>query len=139
PDDAQIVITQDELTPRAKTKLPNAYHISVDNFLSSPEYDKLVDSLQNEDTESIDDTVEQTEEETNATTDDSLLREENIFLNQEFSSKEEAIRFAGEVLVRSGYAEESYIEAMIERDNMTSTYMGNNVAIPHGTEAAKKA
>src|SRR5699024_11803133 len=43
------------------------------------------------------------------------------------------------VLVRSGYAEESYIEAMIERDNMTSTYMGNNVAIPHGTEAAKKA
>src|SRR5690625_4002723 len=79
-DDAQIVITQDELTPRAKTKLPHAYHISVDNFLSSPEYDKLVDSLQNEDTESIDDTVEQTEEETNATTDDSLLREENIFL-----------------------------------------------------------
>lgn len=70
---------------------------------------------------------------------DDLLRPENIFLNKEFADKDEAIRFAGRVLVDSGYVEESYIEAMIERDNITSTYMGNDVAIPHGTEEAKKA
>lgn len=46
PGDAQIVITQDELTPRARQKVPNAFHVSVDNFLSSPEYDKLIDALQ---------------------------------------------------------------------------------------------
>ena len=45
PSDAQIVITQEELTPRAQKQVPNAYHISVDNFLSSPEYDRLIDQL----------------------------------------------------------------------------------------------
>ncbi|WP_163581686.1 PTS mannitol transporter subunit IICBA [Gracilibacillus saliphilus] len=143
PNDAQIVITQEELTPRAKDKLPNAYHISVDNFLSSPEYDKLIDSLQNGVSEEQAEMVEETEADVTAADhdhdDDDLLREENIFLNQEFATKEEAIRFAGEVLVKNGYVEESYVDAMIDRENVTSTYMGNNVAIPHGTEEAKKA
>ncbi|MRG86072.1 PTS mannitol transporter subunit IICBA [Salinibacillus xinjiangensis] len=143
PDDAEVVITQDELTSRAKNKLPNAYHISVDNFLSSPEYDKLIDSLQSGVTEEQAELVEETEEEVTGVDhdqdDDDLLREENIFLNQSFSTKEEAIRFAGEALVKAGYVKEDYVDAMIERDEMTSTYMGNNVAIPHGTEEAKKA
>ncbi|MFP3423408.1 PTS mannitol transporter subunit IICBA, partial [Bacillus sp. SIMBA_161] len=45
PADSQIIITQDKLTPRAKDKRPDAYHISVDNFLSSPEYDRLIDRM----------------------------------------------------------------------------------------------
>lgn len=48
PPDAQIVVTQEGLTPRAKDKVPNAYHVSVNNFLSSPEYDKLIDRLQHQ-------------------------------------------------------------------------------------------
>ncbi len=143
PDDAQVVITQEELTPRAKGKLPSAYHISVDNFLSSPEYDKLIDSLQNGVIEELAEVVEDTEANVTGADhdhdDDDLLREENIFLNQEFATKEEAIRFAGEVLVKAGYVEDSYVDAMVDRENVTSTYMGNNVAIPHGTEEAKKA
>ncbi|MHA7136838.1 PTS mannitol transporter subunit IICBA [Rossellomorea arthrocnemi] len=144
PSDAQVVITQEELTPRAKNKLPNAYHISVDNFLSSPEYDKLIASLQDGITDEQAEVVEDTEKEAvnaepNADHDDDLLLEENIFMNQEFATKEEAIRFAGEALVKAGYVEESYVDAMIDREGITSTYMGNNVAIPHGTEDAKKA
>lgn len=144
PPDAQIVITQEELTPRAQNKVPNAYHISVNNFLSSPEYDKLIDRLQLSENEGLQEAVEETNASVpgghhDADPDDALLREENIFLNQEFSNKEEAIRFAGRALVKAGYVKESYIEAMIERDKMTSTYMGNDVAIPHGTEDAKKA
>ncbi|WP_053220278.1 PTS mannitol transporter subunit IICBA [Virgibacillus senegalensis] len=144
PSDAQVVITQEELTPRAKNKLPNAYHISVDNFLSSPEYDNLIDSLRSGVSEELADLVEDSQQEVTEPDpghgdDDDLLLEENIFIGQEFDTKEEAIRFAGEALVKAGYVEESYVEAMIERDNMTSTYMGNNVAIPHGTEDAKKA
>jgi mannitol PTS system EIICBA or EIICB component len=144
PSDAQVVITQEELTPRAKNKLPNAYHISVDNFLSSPEYDKLIASLQDGITDEQAEVVEEAEEEAvnaepNADHDDDLLLEENIFMNQEFATKEEAIRFAGEALVKAGYVEESYVDAMIDREGITSTYMGNNVAIPHGTEDAKKA
>ncbi|MFD1737833.1 PTS mannitol transporter subunit IICB [Bacillus salitolerans] len=45
PDDADIVITHKDLTPRAKEKLPTAHHISVENFLNSPKYDELIDEL----------------------------------------------------------------------------------------------
>jgi PTS system mannitol-specific IIC component len=45
PDDADIVVTHKDLTARAKDKLPNAYHVSVDNFLNSPKYDELVEIL----------------------------------------------------------------------------------------------
>lgn len=68
-----------------------------------------------------------------------ILKKENIVLNAKLATKEEAIRFTGEVLVKQGYVDESYIEKMLEREQLTSTYMGNNVAIPHGTEDAKEA
>ncbi|MBT2687670.1 PTS mannitol transporter subunit IICBA [Bacillus sp. ISL-47] len=145
PADAQIVITQEELTPRARNKVPNAYHISVGNFLSSPEYDKLISELQFPANFELHEIVEEAEENVPDNQDEELahkedlLRRENIFLNQQFANKEEAIRFTGRALVNAGYVDESYIEAMIERDNITSTYMGNDVAIPHGTEEAKKA
>ncbi|MEW9670451.1 PTS mannitol transporter subunit IICB [Ammoniphilus sp. 3BR4] len=45
PQDADIVITQKTLTDRAKAKLPQAEHISIDNFLGSPKYDELVNRL----------------------------------------------------------------------------------------------
>ncbi|AGK51949.1 PTS mannitol transporter subunit IICB [Bacillus sp. 1NLA3E] len=45
PADADVVITHKDLTDRAKAKLPNAAHISVENFLNSPKYDELVDSF----------------------------------------------------------------------------------------------
>ncbi len=45
PSDADIVITHKDLTDRAKAKLPNATHISVDNFLNSPKYDELIENL----------------------------------------------------------------------------------------------
>ncbi|MFZ7946967.1 PTS mannitol transporter subunit IICBA [Neobacillus sp. 19] len=141
PSDAQIVVTQEELTPRAQKQVPKAYHISVDNFLSSPEYDKLMNRLKNPETAELQEIVEDAEAAVpsdDQQPDDALLREEYIFLNQEFTSKEEAIRFAGRALVKAGYVKESYIDAMIARDEMTSTYMGNDVAIPHGTEEAKK-
>jgi mannitol PTS system EIICBA or EIICB component len=45
PDDADVVITHKDLTDRAKAKLPNVTHISVENFLNSPKYDELINSL----------------------------------------------------------------------------------------------
>ncbi|MBZ5201645.1 PTS mannitol transporter subunit IICBA [Planomicrobium chinense] len=143
PADSEIVITQEELTPRAQSKVPNAYHISVDNFLSSPEYDRLIDSLKNGETGEQAELVEESEapvaDQTEPAANDQLLLEENIFIGQDFRSKEEAIRFAGEALVNAGYVEESYVDEMMKREEITTTYMGNNVAIPHGTEEAKKS
>ncbi|GLB59175.1 PTS mannitol transporter subunit IICB [Cytobacillus sp. NCCP-133] len=45
PEDADIVITHKDLTDRAKAKVPNANHISVENFLNSPKYDELIEDL----------------------------------------------------------------------------------------------
>lgn len=45
PNDAQLVITQKTLTDRAIKQTPNAIHISVDNFLNSPRYEELLNSL----------------------------------------------------------------------------------------------
>nr|WP_054757401.1 PTS mannitol transporter subunit IICBA [Liquorilactobacillus satsumensis] len=44
-EDGLLVITQEELADRALQKTPNAMHIAVDNFLSSPKYDQVVLNL----------------------------------------------------------------------------------------------
>ncbi|MEH7414749.1 PTS sugar transporter subunit IIA [Neobacillus drentensis] len=67
----------------------------------------------------------------------SILTKDNIRLNTTVGSKEDAIRLTGGLLVEKGYVEPNYIEKMLERERLTSTYMGNFVAIPHGTEDSK--
>lgn len=66
-----------------------------------------------------------------------ILQQDNIHLNQAFSTKDEAIRYTGNILVEKGYVISEYIEKMLEREEVTSTFMGNFIAIPHGTEDAK--
>lgn len=65
------------------------------------------------------------------------LHKDNILINQSFATKEEAIRKSGELLVQHGAVDEGYIDAMLERENIVTTHMGNFVAIPHGTDEAK--
>lgn len=61
-----------------------------------------------------------------------------IQLDQSFQTKEEAIRFCGNLLADGGYVENDYVEAMIQRNKELSVYMGNFIAIPHGTDEAKE-
>ncbi|GAA5416940.1 mannitol-specific phosphotransferase enzyme IIA component [Paraliobacillus ryukyuensis] len=68
-----------------------------------------------------------------------ILTKDNIRLGATVSNKEEAIRFTGKILVDNGYVAPSYVDKMLEREKVTSTYIGNNVAIPHGTEDGKSA
>ncbi|SFH54322.1 PTS sugar transporter subunit IIA [Pisciglobus halotolerans] len=67
-----------------------------------------------------------------------ILEKKNIQLNQSFQTKEEAIRAAGQLLVNNGYADQSYVDSMLERESKVSTYMGNFIAIPHGTDESKE-
>jgi len=53
------------------------------------------------------------------------------------TSKDEAIREAGQILVDTGAVTPAYVDAMFEREKSVSTYMGNYLAIPHGTNEAK--
>lgn len=61
-----------------------------------------------------------------------------IKINQNFSNKEEAINYCGKLLVDGGYVNSNYVSAMLDRDKELSVYMGNFIAIPHGTDSAKK-
>lgn len=66
-----------------------------------------------------------------------ILSKDNIILNAEIETKELAIQLVGSILEKNGYVSADYIEKMFEREELSSTYMGNYVAIPHGTEGAK--
>lgn len=43
--DADLIITQQTLTDRARGVVPDALHVSVDNFMNSPRYDEVLDML----------------------------------------------------------------------------------------------
>lgn len=45
---ADLIITQNQLTDRARAKAPNAIHVSVDNFMNSPKYDEVVDLVRDQ-------------------------------------------------------------------------------------------
>ncbi len=67
-----------------------------------------------------------------------ILTPETIELKASLSNQEEAIRRAGTLLVENGHVEERYIDSMFEREKSVSTFMGNAVAIPHGTGDSKQ-
>ena len=45
---ADLVITQNQLTDRARKQTPSAVHVSVDNFMNSPKYDEVVDLVRDQ-------------------------------------------------------------------------------------------
>lgn len=65
------------------------------------------------------------------------LSAKHIHLNLTAENKTQAIRFAGQKLVEGGYVEPDYIDAMLAREKLTSTYLGESIAVPHGTIEAK--
>ena len=131
PYDAEIVITHQNLMAGAIKKSPNAEHIPVKDFVDNITFDKIVDKLMAsyefvsaEDPDDIDDA--------------SPLRKRNIVLGLKSVEKFEAIKMAGEMLVKGGYVDNEYIDAMIEREKDLTTYIGKGIAIPHGVGSAKK-
>jgi PTS system mannitol-specific IIA component len=53
-------------------------------------------------------------------------------------NRDDAIREAGKILVDVGAVTPAYIDAMFDREKSVSTYMGNYLAIPHGTNESKE-
>ncbi|AYH03520.1 PTS mannitol transporter subunit IICBA [Pectobacterium parmentieri] len=138
PDDVDLVITHRDLTERAMRHAPQAQHISLTNFLDSGLYSDLAARLVAAQGAAQPETVA-TPAPVVADTQTNLfqLGAGNVFLNQHATHKEQAIRFAGERLVKGGYVEPEYVEAMLEREKLTSTYLGESIAVPHGTIEAK--
>ncbi|GAA2657568.1 PTS sugar transporter subunit IIA [Paractinoplanes durhamensis] len=67
-----------------------------------------------------------------------LLDRSAIRLTETAADRDEAVRRCGETLVEIGAVEPGYIDAMLARERSISTYVGEGVAIPHGTLAGKE-
>lgn len=67
----------------------------------------------------------------------SILTKDKVKLNVKVKDKFEAIRLAGQLLVEGGHVPEEYVDKMIEREKVSSTYLGGGLAMPHGTNDSK--
>ncbi|MFV2735863.1 PTS mannitol transporter subunit IICBA, partial [Escherichia coli] len=140
PPDVDLVITHRDLTERAMRQVPQAQHISLTNFLDSGLYTSLTERLvaaqrHTANEEKVKDSLKDSFDDSSANL--FKLGAENIFLGRKAATKEEAIRFAGEQLVKGGYVEPEYVQAMLDREKLTPTYLGESIAVPHGTVEAK--
>lgn len=61
------------------------------------------------------------------------LSESNIHLNANAADKQQAIEIAASALVQADNVENGYLQGMLARELQTSTFLGNGIAIPHGT------
>jgi len=140
PADARIVVVQANLADRARKSAPQAQFVVINNFLNDPNLDALYNDLVSvsaaagvgeTDVETVTKAIE------SETKPAVAIDRDGIKLGCPSVTKEEAIRASGELLMAHGAVDESYIDAMFEREKVQSVYMGMGVAIPHGTNDAK--
>lgn len=138
PVDADIIITHKDLTERAKTYNPKSNHLSISNFLDKNFYDNLVERIKEESQDAPSQKEETVKASSQSETENVFhLEDSNVLLNLEASNKEEVIRFLGGKLEELGYVKPKYVEAMLAREALSPTYLGEGIAVPHGTNEAK--
>ena len=139
PAEASIVVCQRTLSERARKSAPNAQIVSIDNFLDDPALDALYEALTK--MHKASDLIEQAPADPVPAKEEKAsgiaLDRSGIQLGLPSVGRVDAIRASGEKLVQMGCVDEPYVDAMVERDKITSVYLGMGVAIPHGTGEAK--
>jgi PTS system mannitol-specific IIC component len=134
-DDVDLVVTHQDLTPRAKQRTPSAVHVSVDNFMNSPRYDEIVDLLHRTNGAGGGEAVA----DTSTAGGGDVLATDSIVLAGTARTRDDAITEAGQLLVAAGAVDPAYVDSMHQREQSVSTHMGNGLAIPHGTNDAKSS
>jgi PTS system mannitol-specific IIC component len=204
-DEWDVVVTQKELTDRARQRTGSAIHVSVDQFMNSPRYDEVVELVEqrnNPDAAAADEsagdqtasdgasaqdsgaggagaaagagavagagagaaagsanthraeptgaastgtasdapsTGDSSADDSSAASEPEILSASSIVLDGSAGSADAAIDEAGGLLVRAGAVDTEYVSAMHDREATVSTFMGNGLAIPHGTNEAKES
>lgn len=143
PSDADVVVCQHILKERAAKSAPRARLVTLDNFLQDPNLDSLYEELASHAAGgSAAPSAEVKEEpaapEAEEEKSSGVLVKAGIKTGLASVDKETAIRAAGRLLCDLGYVDENYIDAMVAREELVTTYMGMGVAIPHGTSDAKE-
>ncbi|MET3947642.1 PTS system mannitol-specific IIC component [Arthrobacter sp. UYCu512] len=144
-DSYDVVITHQDLTERARPLTGKALHYSVDNFMSSPRYDEVVELVSHSNTAGAPEGAPATGGAHAATAPEGgsdggtagILVAESVLLSGTATTRDQAIDEAGKLLLDRGAVDAGYLDAMHEREESVSTYMGSFLAIPHGTNAAK--
>ena len=139
PADADVVVCQYILQDRAVKSAPQARLVAIGNFLQDPNLDAFYEELAAGTNETfVSETVDASQIKEEKKVKKAVLKKEGIKTGLKSVDKETAIRAAGQLLCDLGFTDEAYIQAMVDRENMVSTYMGMGVAIPHGTSDAKE-
>ena len=138
PNNADIVVCMEALAGRAKASAPQARIIELHNFLDDPALDNLYNEFA-----SLRRGVGSASAGASVLAGGSqnffpILRADSVIVGAKAADKWEAIREAGNLLVKGGYVGMNYVDAMVEREKITTTYLGMGIAIPHGTGEAKK-
>lgn len=141
---ADLVITQAQLTDRARQNEPDAIHVSVGGFLDAPEYDEVVEMVRQQREGGDGSAEEAAAAPAPDAPDDSsggsdVLKPEYVRIHSGSVTRDEALEEAAGILEAAGAVTGDYFQAMKDREQTVSTFMGNGLAIPHGTDAAKDA
>jgi PTS system mannitol-specific IIC component len=136
-DSYDLVVVHQDLAARAQERTPSAVHVSVDNFMASPKYDEIVELLHQTNRAEGGGTAPADSYSRESGGLGALLPEVAIVLDGTARTRHDAITEAGELLVASGAVQPAYVQSMHEREKSVSTFMGNSLAIPHGTNEAK--
>ncbi len=67
-----------------------------------------------------------------------IVTKDLILASGAATTRDEAIREAGNLLLKADAVTPAYVEAMVERERSITTYMGSYLAIPHGTNESKE-
>ncbi|WP_285725481.1 PTS mannitol transporter subunit IICBA [Psychromicrobium xiongbiense] len=143
-DTYDIVVTHQDLTERAKPLTGSAVHVSVDNFMNSPRYDEIVELVKSSNGDSpaeapaAAETVVGEAPSAAESAGRDVLLPSSVVLSGTATDRDSAIEEAGRLLMARGAVDASYVQAMHEREESVSTYMGSFLAIPHGTNDAKE-
>ena len=68
-----------------------------------------------------------------------VLTPSGVVVGATAKDREAAIDLVGGMLVRDGRVTSDYVGEMREREKIVSTYLGNGIALPHGTNEARTA
>ncbi len=69
----------------------------------------------------------------------SVLTPAQVRIHPAGATRDQALQEATDILVAAGAVTPAYVDAMKQREETVSTFMGNGLAIPHGTNDAKDA
>jgi PTS system mannitol-specific IIC component len=135
-DTYDLVVTHQDLAARARPMAPSALLVTVDNFMASPAYDEIVELI-GQANGRPNGAASPAADVPAAEATGPVLSPSSIVLGGTARSRDAAIDEAGRLLVAAGAVDESYVASMHDRETSVSTFMGNGLAIPHGTNEAK--